>query len=289
MQSLWMLAAAFLFASMGVCVKLVLHTHSVWEVVFYRNLIGMFILLPLLMYRQNLRTGLSTPHWRQHITRNFSGTFAVILWFSSMAHLPLPTSMTLNYTSSLFIAAILLINARFTSQAFPTKTMLSVLMVGFVGILLILHPTLNNGQLPWAMVGLASGIFAAIALLSVRALGRLGEPEARTVFYFCLSGALIGLLGMLISGMHPLSLHASALMLGIGVFAVLAQLAITRAYGYGKTLLAANLNYFGIVFASLYGLVLWNEAIVPLSVLGIIFIILSGAYATWCSTQPGHS
>ena len=288
MQALWMLAAAFLFASMGVCVKLALQTHTVWEVVFYRNLIAIFILLPLLMRRQTLSTGLSTPHWRQHITRNFSGTLSVVLWFSSMAYLPLSTAMTLNYTSSLFIAVILFISAYRTPLAFSQKPLLLAVLIGFCGILLVLRPTITSGQLPWAMLGLASGLCAAFALLSVRALGRLGEPEARTVFYFSISGALAGGLGMLATGIHPLTLSAIGLMLGVGFFAVLAQLAITRAYGYGKTLLAANLNYSGILFASFYGAILWQDVITLPTLFGMLLIVISGAYATWHSTQPGQ-
>ncbi len=283
MQSLWMLVAAFLFATMGVCVKLALATHSVWEIVFYRNIVGILMLLPLLMRDGGLRAGLATPHWRTHLTRNLSGTVAVVLWFSSMATLSLPTSMTLNYTSSLFIAAIVLIGTWRRGIALPARAMLLALLAGFVGILLVLRPTFSSGQLPWALLGLASGLMAAFALLTVRTLGRLGEPVARTVFYFSISGLLGGGLGMSVTPTHALDLHALLLLTGVGVCAVLAQLAITRAYGYGHTLLAANLNYSGILFAGGYSLLLWNEAIVPLTALGMVLIVLSGAYATWCS------
>lgn len=288
MQALWILAAAFLFATMGVCVKLALRTHSVWEVVFYRNLIGMAILLPLLMRGQTLRTGLHTPHWRQHLIRNFSGTLSVVLWFSSMAYLPLSTAMTLNYTSSLFIAGIVFISAP-TPRVVSHHPLLLALLVGFCGILLVLRPTVTSGQLPWALVGLAAGLLASFALLSVRALGRLGEPGARTVFYFSISGTLAGGLGMLCTGWHSFNGSSISLMLGVGFFAVLAQLAITRAYGYGKTLLAANLNYSGILFASFYGVIFWQEAMTLPTLLGMLLIVISGAYATWHSNQSSQN
>ncbi|TAK91293.1 MAG: DMT family transporter [Burkholderiaceae bacterium] len=285
MQSLWMLAAAFLFATMGVCVKLALVTLNVWEIVFYRNLVGLLILLPLLMRAGGLQAGLTTPHWRIHITRNVTGTLAVVLWFSSMAVLPLPTSMTLNYTSSLFIAALMLAQARQQRAALPARSLLLSLLAGFAGIVLVLRPTLTSGQWPWALIGLASGVFAAQALLTVRALGRLGEPETRTVFYFSISGLIGGGAGMLLTGTHPLDTHALLLLAGIGVTAVLAQLAITRAYGYGRTLLAANLNYSGILFASFYSVLLWNDRMPWMTVLGMLLIVISGAYATWRSMQ----
>ena len=57
---------------------------------------------------------------------------------------------------------------------------------GFVGVVALLNPTLHSDQLLDGMIGLVSGVLAAIAMINVRSLGRIGEPEWRVVFYFSL-------------------------------------------------------------------------------------------------------
>ncbi|MCK6544884.1 DMT family transporter [Myxococcota bacterium] len=165
--------------------------------------------------------------------------------------------------------------------------MVAWIAIGFVGVVLVLHPTLDEDQLVWALAALGSGASAAVALVTVRKLGRLGEPPSRTVFYFALTGLVVGLVGSLVGGFtFPDARHA-AILGGIGVTATLAQLAVTRAYGYGHTLLAANLSYAGILFASLWGWLVWSDAIDATSWLGIALIITAGASATWLTTTTG--
>ena len=77
-----------------------------------------------------------------------------------------------------------------------------------------------------------------------------GEPEWRTVFYFSLIATLISGAIMLFDTIHPVTLHSLLLLLGLGSSATLAQLALTRAYSTGKTLVASSLSYSAVVFAT---------------------------------------
>jgi S-adenosylmethionine uptake transporter len=72
-------------------------------------------------------------------------------------------------------------------------------MLGFGGVVLLLRPTLEQNQLFAGLVGLLGSLMAALAYMQVAALGRVGEPETRTVFYFSLAALLAGGLGMLAS------------------------------------------------------------------------------------------
>ena len=293
MQSLWMIVAALLFSIMGVLVKLASSDHSAWEVLFWRSLIGLGVLVPLIRRMEGgLRSGLATPHWPGHLVRNLSGTFAVVLWFASIAHLPLATSMTLNYTSSLFIGLGLFVGAAWRGSFQGSNryqiAMLGTLAIGFVGIVLVLRPTFDRDQAMWAMAALGSGMLAAVALMSVRALGRLGEPSSRIVFYFTLAGFVVACGGMLFTGAHWPALHQVPILLGVGVSAVLAQLALTRAYGYGQTLLAANLNYIGILFASFWGWLLWDDGVPAIAALGMMLIVGAGIGATLLTANTGR-
>ena len=104
MQALWMVLAAFLFASMGVCVKIASDFFNSAELVCYRGLIGMFILW-LLSRSQNVT--LATRYPGMHAWRSLVGVASLGAWFYAIAHLPLATAMTLNYMSSVWIAAFL--------------------------------------------------------------------------------------------------------------------------------------------------------------------------------------
>jgi S-adenosylmethionine uptake transporter len=154
------------------------------------------------------------------------------------------------------------------------------IVLGFVGVALVLRPTLSAGQLVGGMVGLLSGMFAALAYLQVASLARAGEPDSRTVWYFSLGSVLVGGLGMLVVGGTAWSGWQGVWLLPIGLLALGGQLCMTRAYASGATLVVANLQYTGIVFASLYGVWIFGDRIDALAVLGIGLIIVSGVVAT---------
>ncbi len=177
MGALWMLFAGLSFACMGVLVKLGTAHFSSSELVFYRSFFGLLLIAAMLLHR---RTPLSTPHWRGHLWRGFSGTIAMMLYFYCIATLPLATAITLNYTSSMFLTALTLIVYKDRFHLPLTAS----LTLGFVGVVLLLHPTFEREQFVSGLLGLASGFLAGVALMNVRQLGQLGEPAVRVVFYF---------------------------------------------------------------------------------------------------------
>lgn len=153
--------------------------------------------------------------------------------------------------------------------------------VGSGGVVLILRPSFGAGQELPALIGLFSGLLSALAYLHVRHLGRIGEPEWRTVFYFSLCGTVVGLVGSLANGLtRDHSFAGIALLLAVGGFATLAQLTMTRAYGKGRTVLTANLQFTAIVFAALLGLVLFGDRVALTGWVGIVTIMASCIAAT---------
>ena len=145
---------------------------------------------------------------------------------------------------------------------------------------MMLRPTLGEGQAVGALVGLMSGIFSAFAYLQVAALARAGEPESRTVFYFSIGAVLAGALGMLFAGVSDWHWPGALWLLPIGVLAVFGQLCMTRAYSSGATMVVANLQYSGIVFAGLYSLTIFGDQLPLIGWLGMALIIVSGITAT---------
>lgn len=285
MHALWMVLASLLFASMGVCVKFASAYFNSAELVFWRGLIGMLFMWAIARQRG---VALATSRPGMHAWRSLVGVFALGAWFYALAKLPLGTAMTLNYMSSIWIAAFLVAGSmlawrpRRGGPATPPRQGLLVLTVltGFAGVVLMLRPTVAAGDAFAGMVGLLSGLSAAFAYLQVMALAKMSEPESRVVFYFAVGTAAAGALGMLFLGASPLTWPSALWLLPLGLFATLGQLCMTRAYSRGATLVVANLQYSGIVFGVIYGVLLFGDQITVAGWSGMALIIASGLAAT---------
>ena len=287
MQVLWMVLAAFVFATMGVCVKIASAYYNSAELVFYRGLVSLVFLATLTRVQG---VALKTAYPGMHVWRSTIGVVSMGGWFYAIAHLPLAMAMTLNYMSSIWIAAFLVGGAllvwRPGSGAGPLQQGPLVLAVvaGFIGVVMVLQPSLDPTEMFGGLVGLLSGLASALAYMQVVALGRVGEPEARTVFYFALGSAVVGGAATLVVGASPWEWNQAAWLLPIGVLAALGQLFMTRAFSSAKTqgamLTVASLQYSGIVFAAIYSLVLFGDRISPLGWGGMAVIMASGIAAT---------
>ncbi|MBN8436508.1 MAG: DMT family transporter [Candidatus Accumulibacter sp.] len=277
MQSLWMLLASLLFACMGVCVKLAAATHSAVEIVFFRSVLSLLLMYALVRLRG---VSLQTPHWRWQISRGAIGFAALCAYFWAITLLPLATAVTLNYTSAIFLAVYLALSGMRLNVG-----IVAALSLGLGGVGLLLKPTLHAEQWLGGVTGLASGVLAGMAYFSVRELGSRGEPETRTVFYFSLVSSVCASVWLLFCEIHPWDLRSGALLFGVAAFATAAQLAMTHAYAGSRTLLAAALAYSTVVFASVFGMLLWNEAHDGWTWLAMALIVISGLTATHFS--PG--
>lgn len=278
MKSGWMVVAGFLFGWMGVFVKLGAAYFSSAELVFYRSLIGLVVIFAVVRINGY---PLATPYLKMHVWRGLSGFFALMMFFYAITALPLATAVTLNYTSPLFLAMLSI----FVLKERHRKTLLFALALGFAGVVILLQPTFNRGQALAGLLGLASGFLAGVAYLNVRQLGKMNEPEWRVVFYFTLVSTVGAGTWMLLHEFHPVTWKSFVLLVGLGTTATLAQLAMTRAYRVGRTMVAGSLAYSTVVFASLFGLLLWGETLTLESWLGIALIILSGVVSVR-TTQP---
>jgi len=280
MQALWMVLGAFLFATMAVSIKIASGSFGTAELVFYRGVIGVVFLAMVLRSRG---TPLRTPVPMMHAWRSVIGVTSLVTWFYALAHLPLATAMTLNYMSGVWVAAFVVGGALLYGKAERQGPLLATVLAGFAGVVMMLRPTLEQNQLFAGLIGLLSGLGAALAYMQVAALGRAGEPEGRTVFYFAVGTMVAGLLGIVFTGLTPwsaVSWQASAWLIPIGVLASLGQWCMTRAYSHGATLVVANLQYSGIVFAAIYSLVLFGDQIPALGWAGMALIVSSGIIAT---------
>lgn len=276
MQSLWMLVSAFMFTLMGLCIKLAANEYNTGEIVLYRSLIGVIVLLVIAGVRgQTIRT----RHLGSHVKRSTAGVISLGLWFYSLTQLPLSTAMTLNYMSPIWISLIVMATAAMRGSLRTDFRLVAAIFAGFVGVALLLQPTIDSQAWGGGVAGVVSGVFSAVAYMQVKELGAAGEPDWRIVFYFSLGGVLLGLGWVAIDGMHALTWRGAGLMLGIGIAALIAQTALTRAFSLGNTLVTANLQYSGVIFATLISMLVWGDWPALAGWIGMLLIVASGMTA----------
>ena len=275
-----MVVASFFFASMAVGIKFASHSFNTFELIFYRGIVSVIFMAVVVRARG---ASLRTPVPMMHLTRSAVGVVSLGSWFYAIAHLPLATAMTLNSMSGVWVAAFIVGGALLYGQSEKQGPLLFTVLMGFAGVVLTLRPTIDHDQLFAGVVGLLSGMGAALAYMQVTALGRVGEPEERTVFYFSVGTAIVGAAGMLFSDITPwaqVSAQDAAWVIPIGILASMGQWCMTRAYRQGATLVVASMQYSGIVFASIFSLTLFGDHIAPMGWIGIAVIVGSGILAT---------
>jgi S-adenosylmethionine uptake transporter len=287
-QALWMVVASLLFAAMGVCIKNAYAYFNTAELIAYR---GGLSALVLLAFMQVQGVSLKTSVPVMHLWRGVVGVLSLASWFYAIGGLPLSTAMTLNYMSSVWVATflmggalLLLIRGDATQitqgQAGLNGWLIGTIALGFIGVGLILKPTIAQNQLWPGFVGLLSGIGAAVAYLQVAALGRIGEPNTRVVFYFSLCAALCGLVAAQFVGWSALTWAGVKWIIPMALLAVAGQLLMTQAYSRGATMVVANLQYTGVVFGALFGVWIFGEKLDTDAWIGMSMIIASGVGAT---------
>lgn len=279
MRSLWMLGAAFFFALMSAFVKMGASHFSFFELVGWRSLFGVVLVGGwVLATHRSLRT----PYVMGHFRRSFIGTFSMTLWFYSMGMLPLATALTLNYTNPLFMA-LFVTGAALLHHEKPQWGLAAAVATGFAGVVLMLQPTVDSGQILPGLLGLLSGVLATCVGLQIQELARLNEPTWRIVFYFTAFGTAWGFLGHLLlnGGLSPINSESILPLAGMGVSATIAQLCMTQAFGVKNILVSSVLQYSAIVFATIFGALFFGDRITTDAAIGIAVIIASGITATF--------
>ena len=276
----YMLLSSFLFAFMGAFAKLSSETMSSLEVVFFRNVFGV-LFIGVMIFKKPLQHIGGKPFLL--FFRGLMGFVALLAFFYNIAHIPLGDAMTFSKTSPIFTAIFAWV---FLHEKLSLRGWLAV-VIGFIGIVMITKPTgLGLSKTDW--LGIFSGVGAALAYTSVRELKKYYDTRA-IVLSFMLVGTLGPLGLMLLSPYVPQNsldfIFAPFVMpegiawgyiIGMGLFATLAQLYMTKAYGESQAGIVGAVSYTNIVFSIAIGLLLGDSFPDMMMLIGIILIISSG-------------
>lgn len=282
MQSTWMLAAALCFTLLAAVIKVAAESFSVFEIIFYRSLFGIFVTYWML---QHLGISIKTSYPGLYLLRCAVGTLCICMGVYIVWVLPLGTAQTLTYTSPLFFAFFTVVSAWRHRKA-VSWFLVAAIMVGFFGIVLILRPTVDPSEFIAMLVGVLVGVTGAWADWMIRMLTEKGEPPYRIVFYFLTTGTIVGAaLTLMTGGFHAIDFYGLALILLIGLFGTLGQFTLTYAWKYGVPLINTLYQYSGVVFAVILGMFLFDDSFDWITILGILIVCASGIAASLCGMK----
>ena len=258
--------SALLFSVMGICIRYASHSVDNYTIVFFRNVVGLILFLPFI-FKQGTGFVKTEKLW-MHTWRSIVGLAAMYGFFYAIAHLKLSNAMVFTYSSPIFIPVI----AWLFLKEKITIAMICAAVLGFIGVFCVAKP--DQGLLNWiSVIGIASSLLASMAFVTVRALTQT-EPPERIVFYFCLIGSALSVIPMFWVWR---TYHVKELLflIGAGILANVSQIFMSHAYRLAPAGQIAPVNYMAIIFAGVWGFLLWNEVPDLYSVIGFCIILLA--------------
>lgn len=265
-----MVAAALLFALMGVTVKVLSDSLPNAMVVFMRSALALLIFLPAGLWRG--REALRTKHLGEHVVRGVVGMAAMYCFFYAIAELGLAEALLLNYSLPLFLPFV---ERAWLGAAVP-KGIWKPLAIGLLGLIFILKPGVGLFQ-PAALVGVLSALLSATAQVGVRSLTRT-ESVTKIVFYFSIVSTLVGLGPALLAWKTP-AVSSIPVLIGLVSSGTVAQLMMTRAYQLAPAAQVGPFIYGSVAFAALFDWLLFARHPDAMSTLGAALVALAGILA----------
>ena len=250
------LLATLCIVLMNACARASSVAHGPVEMVFYRGLVALGLLVPYMLATRPVSV-FKSRRIGAHLYRAAVGNIGVGLVFWAYSLLPMANATALLFAAPLFVTALspLLLKER------VDRTRWMAVAVGFGGILLISRPSASLLADPASMVGLGAALCIGLVDMALRNLGRTEDPLT-TVFYFILGGVILSAPYTLAVGTLPDG-RIWPWVAGIGIFTAIQQLAKTAAFRFAEASFLAPYTYTAIVWACIAGWQLWQE---PLTV-----------------------
>lgn len=265
--ALFILLGEALLAVMGGVIKHLSDDLSTPQIVFFRNIAGLVMLLPIL-----IKTGLyelKTTRFHWHLMRALVGLSAMYCYFFVLARMPLAEAFLVKLTSPFFMPIIAYV---WLKESIGPNTRWAII-IGFIGVAFILRPGTDSFSY-LAVIGLIGAALAALAKVTIRKMGNT-ESSVAIVFYF-------GLIATAVSAppafyaWQPVPSNTWGWILLMGAVATLGQLALTRAYRTAPTGKIGIYVYSSVIYGAFMGWVFWEEIPLWTTWLGSALIIAAG-------------
>jgi len=274
-----MLGASLLSALNGAIAKMLSPELSALEIVFFRNMIGVFLILITLKHTPTI---INKENLHMLLLRGLFGFSAMFLFFYTITTLPLGDAITLNKTSPIFITIL----AFFLLKEKLSYLQVFAVILGFLGVILITKPANLDFNSSY-ILGVIGGFFAAAAYVTIGKIKHIYDSRVIVLSFMgmgTIAPALLFLLAPYIQSdmikefIYP-STHAWLLIVFIGFTATLSQWLLTKGYSSPNPTLIGTISYSIIPFSIFFGVLLGDDLPTLLTIVGTILIVLAGLFA----------
>ncbi len=268
-----MVGGCLAFATMAACVKAARRLPFM-EIVFFRSLFGLLGVLPfLLASRSPAFGGKGKMEWLLFL-RGGAGFLALVCNFYAITHLPLAMSAILTHTGPVFV--VLLARA-FLKEHIPAGRLVLV-ATAFSGVALLLAAGRGvSAEIPVRLLpclaAVLSGFLAAVAMVSIRAVGEEESPYTIILHFVGISTLLS--LPFLLLVYTPPSRTEWLILAAMGVFSCAGQIGVTLAYQRTDASLVTSLSYTTPVYSYVLGYLLWRETLTAQGLAGGALVVLA--------------
>lgn len=273
--------AMCLFSVQDAFVKAMSEDYSVVTILFFRSL-GLVPVATYLVWRQGGLSGFRTRRLGLQALRGLFLFLMFLGYYLALTRLPLATAAALVFSAPLMTT---LLSVPILKERIGLHRIGAVL-VGFLGVLIMIRP--GGGAFEWAaLLCLGASFCYSISMVLTRHLGAT-ESLTSLVFYPNLA-YLLGSIFLLPANWTPVPPLHMALLVGFGVCVIVPHLAITQAYRIAPPPFLAPLDYTILVWALLWGWLLWKEWPSAATLLGACIVVLAGLYVIYREARAGRA
>ncbi|WP_134143943.1 DMT family transporter [Paraburkholderia sp. BL6665CI2N2] len=257
----------FCFALVDALAKFVALQYPANEITFFRMLFGLAPAFAMCMRGRPLRERLRTLDIRTQTLRALTLLAALGLFFAGLPYVPLSEAVAIVYAETLFVIVLapLILNEALRGRDAAAAAL------GFVGVLLIVRPSSDQSAWYGPLLLILSAIFGALSIIQIKRF-RPTDDSSAAVLYFTIIGALVSGISLLFAWRTPTA-GALAVMVLLGILASAGQLLMTMAFRQANASALAPYNYTSIVWATIFGYVVWGETVGLVSSAGIALIV----------------
>ena len=254
------------FSIMDLIVKWSEH-YPLGQVLFFRGFFGVlfyFLIIP----KERLHNFYYTKRAGLHFLRSFSGLIALVAIFIALRSLPLATVVSISFAAPIFttIFSIFLLNEKVGVYRWIA------VIIGFIGILIITEPGISSLNI-FYIFPIIFCIGLSYVAITIRKLSTT-EPVWLISLYFSISITLLSLFSLPLGWIMP-SIKDFMILAMIGIFGGVANLWLSQSYKYSEVSLVTPLKYLALVFAIIFGYLIWDEIPTIKSLFGAALVIIS--------------
>jgi drug/metabolite transporter (DMT)-like permease len=264
--------SAFVFSVMNALIKAASLTIPSAEIVFFRSAIGTLLILALM---KHAKVSFSTSGISLLVLRGLLGAFYLLAFVYTIAHIPLADAAILTYLSPFFV---IVLSNFVLGERLPQKARILLPLV-LLGVGLVVNPFNYQSFNFYALVGIASALFAAGASITIRHLSKKHHTY-EIVFYFLMTAMLVSGYLMKDTFVIPQGMTWFYL-IAIGVVSLIGQIFLTKAFTHENAAVVAGTRYIGLVFNVLWGVLFWQEIPGWMTVCGAFIIVAACIALSW--------